>query len=253
MERKRKINRKTFAAIRNFLEYAAMIGIFLVFMSIAFPNLFSVIRSGDLSRIEDYLQARSGPVTALFLGIMQFVQLLTIVLPGLAIRMASGALLGSIRGTLTCYISYLLAHTAVFSLSRKLHYQPEEADEELENIEKKKGFARTLVQKVLRGNDPLVWMVIIAIAPTFPKGVIPYVGARTSLSFKEFLLADAAGSLLPFFIDCTAGSLAISGNFAGTLLIFAPLWIITGLIYWKQDSVSAVAARLFRRTGDKEG
>ena len=243
MKQRKKLDRRTAQVIRNILEYAVMIGIFLLFMSIAFPNLLSVMRSGSLSRIEEYLQARSGPVTALFLGIMQFVQLFTIVLPGLAIRMAAGALLGGIRGFLVCYFSYLLAHAVAFHLSRRFRYMPED---ELESIEKNPGFTRVLTEKILRGNDPAVWMVIIAIAPSFPKGIIPYVGARTKLSWKEFLAADAIGALLPFFIDCMAGSLAISGNLFGTILIFAPLWIITALVYWKQDEISLLADRFLR-------
>ncbi len=240
-----KINRQTAAAIRNFLEYAAMIGIFLLFVSFAFPNLLTVMRSGDLEQIENYLQSHSGPAEALFLGLMQFIQLLTIVLPGLAIRMAAGALLGGFRGFLVCYFSYLLAHAVIFTLSRRFRYQPKE---ELENIEKTPGFTRNLAHKILRGNDPAIWIVIISIAPTFPKGVIPYMGARTKLSLKTFLIADAVGALLPFITDCMAGELAIDGNFAGSVLIFAPLWIITAVIYWKQNEISGIAARLFHRS-----
>ena len=88
-------------------------------MRFAFPECYAALKNGDPEALHDFLSQGKTWKTLIVLFILQFVQIISIVLPSPPIHIAGGMVAGTLRAFATCHVSYCLANLTVFVLARK--------------------------------------------------------------------------------------------------------------------------------------
>ena len=194
---------------------ALVLGLFYAAFVKAMPDLWPVLRSGNEAQIEAYLSTAGSLSGLLCTAMLQFLQVVSIVLPGAPIQIAAGIVYGVWKGAAVCYVSYVSANLAVFRAARRM-------ESLLDRLAP--GNRRGLLQKVrfLSQSDMPAYMTAMAcIIPVVPNGIIPYAAAKTSMRFWQFAAAVAAGSAMPIFVMCLIGGRILAGEYLLAVAVFA--------------------------------
>ncbi|WP_343210340.1 TVP38/TMEM64 family protein [Anaerolentibacter hominis] len=189
------------------------------FVSIVAPDLIPLLEHGNEQEIENYLR-NAGNLGYIFLALLQFLQIVTVVFPGSPIHIVAGLLYGVIIGTLLCLISHIAANLFVFLLSRKLGSLidgmfPAKSNGRFETM-------------LLHTKDPAYTVFLACLIPMVPNGMIPHIAAKTEITLKEFTLAVACGSFPSIFIFVFCGRLLLQGHFilAGVLAVLELIGVL---------------------------
>lgn len=194
---------------------AACIGVLfgLVYLAFlrSFPELLPLLESGDEEAIAAYLGGQNQFTGIISTFLLQFIQPVSIVLPGAPIQIAAGIVYGTLKGFLICYLANIVANMTVFYVARVLRSKVEQ-------------FASRMSSKINfleNAQYPVYMSAMACLVPVVPNGIIPYASARTRMRFHEYLLAVALGSFFPILIMCAIGKQILSGEylFAAVLLI----------------------------------
>ena len=94
--------------------------VFLLYRSFGtmIPGLLTVLKSGNEKQIEAYLADAGRWDGFLCTVLLQFLQVVSIVIPGMPIQIAAGAVYGMFRASLFCYVGYVGANIVVFTVAR---------------------------------------------------------------------------------------------------------------------------------------
>lgn len=222
------------------LLFIAVIGgiIYIALRSII-PGFIETLRNGDRSDIERFLRD-SGTVKGMILTVLlQFMQIVSIVFPGMPIQIAAGIIFGVFRGFLLCLIGNVAANCAVFAVARRLG---DRLNRLLDTQYKTGKFSF-----MNNAGHPGFVVFISCLMPLLPNGIIPYLAARTKLSFRSFALAVLFGGMPGIFMFCAIGSSILEGQYltVGIICLLALAVII--LLYWKQTAVVSFAYSVWNR------
>ena len=124
--------------------------IIAVGLKLVFPTLWDALKAGDEKGLEEFLKAAKGPKMLVFLFILQFVQIISIMLPSPPIHIAGGMVAGTLRAFTTCIISYTLANLFVFVCARKFHGK-------LNALESKENSKSSKLTEMLANSDLMCW------------------------------------------------------------------------------------------------
>ena len=192
-----------------------VLGLFYAAFVKAMPDLWPVLKSGSEPEMEAYLASADNAAGLICTALLQFLQVVSIVLPGAPIQVAAGIVYGVWKGSAICYVSHVSANLAVFAASRRLNSLMERLAP---------GGGKGLLQKVrfLSGAEMPAYMTAMAcIIPVVPNGIIPYAAARTPMKFRQFAAAVCAGSLMPIFVMCLIGGRILAGDYLLAAAVFA--------------------------------
>lgn len=217
------------------LRTLAVLGVLALFC-VLHPDLTKAIMDGDSDRIITELQNTSGVKTILFLSVLQVLQFVTIVFPGMPIHIAAGILLGPVPGFFTCYLSFLAANAGVFLRTRLSSTAP---NLKLPDSINRNGKARALIRRLTDEEGGMVRIVTVSILPFFPNGIIPYYAAATKMRGRDFLIGVAIGSPAPIITDCLIGYFFVSGHPFAAVLICAALFGAAALITVNQHRITS--------------
>lgn len=199
------------------LIYLGMIGLitFLICLSLKsiLPGFIKVIERGNQAEIEAYLRSFAGLRGMAIAFLLQFMQIVSVVFPGGPIQIAIGIVFGAFKGFLICHAGYLAASSLVFLSARKLG----------------RGLAALLplesersgrFSKIRDAKRPASMVFLFSVLPFLPNGLVPYVAAKTRISFFRFFAAVYLGSLPALLFLCGVGNALVAGNFlfAGILV-----------------------------------
>ncbi len=176
---------------------------------------FWFLRGIEPTQIEAWLE-KAG-IWAPLVYIITYVVATVFILPSTALNLTGGALFGSFLGTLWTSIAAILAAIVSFTFTRTI--------------------GRELVAKKLAGSLKAMdaelsqggWMYIFSIRllPIIPYGLVNFAAGLTSVSFRDYLLGTALGTVpgvLPFVMLGSSGLRAFK---TGEIL---PLMFAVGLI-----------------------
>lgn len=190
---------------------AALYGlVYLAFLRSA-PELLPLLKGGDEEAIAAYLGSQNEFTGIISTALLQFIQPVSIVLPGAPIQIAAGIVYGTLKGFLICYIANALANGVVFYLARVLRQKIENVVSRLSNR----------INFLQNAQYPVYMSAMACLVPVVPNGIIPYAAARTRMKLSEFLTAVLAGSFFPILIMCAIGKQILHGEylFAAILLV----------------------------------
>ena len=188
------------------------------------PGLIPLLKEGDGEKIADYLAQETGIKGVIAVILLQMIQVVSIVLPGMAIQVAAGLIYGWLQGFLMCYFGFVLSNLLIFMFARRM------GSGRLKDVSM--GRTSQWLMEKLNGTKPQFIVVIANMVPAIPNGVIPFIAAKTSITAKEYVIAVAMGSWLQILTSCMAGQFIIQGKwmFTGIALAFQILVIVIILI-----------------------
>ena len=209
------------------------------------PDLLPVLRRGNEAEIEAYLRKHTSIGGMISTAVLQFIQVVSIVLPGAPIQIAAGIVYGSLRGFLICFFSYMAANAAVFYAARRL-------DNRLDKffpLERGKLMDRV---RFLKDSDMPIYMTSMAcMIPLVANGIVPYAAASTKMTMKQFLLGVALGCWMQILVMCAIGGRILSGDYLIAILFFVISLVIVLLMMRFRTQVMNFARRISNwfRTG----
>ena len=188
------------------------------------PGLIPLLKEGDGEKIADYLAQETGIKGVIAVILLQMIQVVSIVLPGMAIQVAAGLIYGWLQGFLMCYFGFVLSNLLIFVFARKM------GSGRLREVSM--GRTSQWLMEKLNGTKPQFMVVIANMVPAIPNGVIPFIAAKTDITAKEYVTAVAMGSWLQILTSCMAGQFIIQGKwmFTGIAIAFQCLVIVIILL-----------------------
>lgn len=211
--------------------------IIAVGLKLVFPTLWDALKAGDEKGLEEFLKAAKGPKMLVFLFILQFVQIISIMLPSPPIHIAGGMVAGTLRAFTTCIISYTLANLFVFVCARKFHGK-------LNALESKENSKSSKLTEMLANSDPWIVVILACMVPIVPNGIIPYAAAQTPMKKSTFAASVFVGGFVPTFLLCAIGSNIMQADYPLILLLVSIDIICMWQVYDHKDDVVRIMKRI---------
>ena len=191
------------------------------------PGLIPLLKEGDGEKIADYLAQETGIKGVIAVILLQMIQVVSIVLPGMAIQVAAGLIYGWLQGFFMCYFGFVLSNLLIFVFARKM------GSGRLREVSM--GRTSQWLMEKLNGTKPQFMVVIANMVPAIPNGVIPFIAAKTDITAKEYVTAVAMGSWLQILTSCMAGQFIIQGKWMFTGIAIAFQCLVIVIILLKRD------------------
>ncbi|NLG03876.1 MAG: TVP38/TMEM64 family protein [Clostridia bacterium] len=211
---------------------------FLLYQSFGsmLPGLIKVLKSGNDKQIAEYLNSIGTWDGMLCVVLLQFIQVLSVFIPGMPIQIAAGAVYGAVKATILCYFGYVTANIVVFCVARRLGTSFFEKS----HIKLSNQWMEDKMKKI----NPAFVVMLGCLMPAVPNGMIPYLAANTELTKKNFTISVALGSFLPIVISCMAGHFLLSGDYLFSIISILVLWVLIIVLIKKQEAVIKVFGRI---------
>lgn len=181
-----------------------------ILLTRVFPGLFDVLKSSDKAQIEAYIKQEGEWKGLICIVLLCILQVISVILPGWAIQMASGAIYPWFEAFVVCFVSFVFANYLVFIVVRRL-------GNNIEGIVKTGRRTDWLTDKLNTANPALV-VLLAGLIPGVPNGIMPYLAARTNITKRNFLIAVAAAAWMQILLNCIAGHFLASGEYLFTVL-----------------------------------
>lgn len=220
----------------------------LVYISVesVLPGVIKVLANGTDNDVQEYLRQFNdikGYAVGFFL---QFIQIITIILPSIPIQIATGIVFGVWRGFLVCFLGYISANAVIFILVRKLGSSLEKilptAIDKAKNTKKKNA--------ILDSEHPAFMVFLATTFPILPNGIIPYVAAKTRVRFTSFMAAVSVGCVPTILTLCAVGKKIIKGDLLSAALYVLPLLLFFLVMFWQQKNLIKLYTKLFKAVSD---
>ncbi len=194
-----------------------------------FADLFRMLRRGDRDEIGEYLnrQGQLGGMIAVFF--ISILQVISIVIPGMAIHISAGLILGWWRAFLSSYLGFVFGNVLVFRTARRL-------GNTLQDLMPKENNRSWLTRKINSASAGFV-IALACLVPGVPNGIIPYIAARTNLSLKKYSFAIAVTCWVQILCNCCAGHFLIRGEFLYMVLSFAVQILLIIIVARNKDYI----------------
>jgi uncharacterized membrane protein YdjX (TVP38/TMEM64 family) len=219
--------------------------VYLAFVKMM-PDLIPVLEKGNEVEIEDYLRSSNSFIGLIALALLQFLQVISILIPGAPIQIAAGIVYGVVKGFFICHISYTLSNLTVFLFARKFGSSMSEKGP----VDVSKKLAK--FNLFINGRSPAYITMLACLIPLMPNGIIPYAAARTRICTKNFTLAVYVGSFIPIFVMCSIGSRILQGDFLFATLIFAAFITLVVILYRLRDTILDIMLEILNRHNQKK-
>lgn len=227
-------NRHRSARQTRLLQGAILLVMFAAF-GLSHPDLMRAIMDGNADGIIAALEEASKIRAAIFIAVIQVLQFVTIVFPGMPIHIAAGILLGPVTGFLACYLSFLLGNALVYSWLRRSGAGKRNVT--LPAKIKMNRKAAKIIDRLTQEEGGTIRIVMVSILPFFPNGIVPYYAASMKISGKAFLAGVAVGSPVPIITDCLAGHLLLHGHIFLAVLISAALFAVAFFLGLHEEEI----------------
>ena len=179
------------------------------------PTLIQLLKDGEAEEISSFLRSQ-GKIGMVILIALQILQTITIVFPGIPIYVAAGLVYGKFWGTVICYLTYVISNCAVFLFARKMGGISEQI---LSSRKKKKDSEEYATSLLQRTKYPGYITAALCVIPVVPNGLVPYIAAKTEITFKRFLLAIMVGCFPGILLFIWCGSLILDGHLLELIVI----------------------------------
>lgn len=203
----------------------AALGLVCLVVKQTMPDLLTLLRDADEAALEAYLSRDMSLSGIICMALLQMIQVWSIVISGIVIKVAAGVVYGTWRAFLICQLSSTLAHCISFALCQRLdryleHFLPDQSAEKL-----------TLIT---HAEHPAYMVVTLGFLPIIPNGIISIAASRTKLRLWQFALAMLCGSSFGTFVYCWLGSSLVQGNWLGSALLVA-LMLLIAVLLWRNE------------------
>ena len=219
------------------LFFTAVVAIILLSLNAILPGFFDVLEHGNQEELISYIRSFGsvGGVALAFL--LQFVQIVSIFFPGGPIQVAIGVVFGTLEGFIICHVGYLLANIAVFFSARRFGNR---IDQLFSGGEPNSARFRFLTE----AKHPGFVVALSCLIPLLPNGLVPYIAARTKITFLQFLIAVFLGSIPTLLLLNAIGNKLLHGDYSKVILLVVLLVGGVLLLYLFRNRIFAFGDRL---------
>ncbi len=205
------------------------------------PDFFSVLEHGNNMEIQEYIKSSGDVQGVIYTALLQFVQVVSIVFPGLPIQVAAGVLFGTFLGFIICHLSFVAANVCVFLVARRLgHRITKFLDSGTKSETNKFG-------KMISDSEYPGFMVILGcLIPLLPNGIIPYMAARSHLTWKKFAVCVYIGSFPTILVLCSVGKNILAGDFKQVIWLCALLFVFIAVLYVNREKIIEFGGRFYK-------
>ena len=149
-----------------------------------------------------------------------------LVLPSTVLNLAGGALFGPWLGSLWTTVGALVAAVVAFGFTRTVGR---------ELVEKRlAGYWQAIDAEIRKGG--MVYMFSIRLLPVIPYGLVNFAAGLTSISWKDYVIGTALGTLpgvLPFVLLGSSGlTLSLTGDLVPLVVALTLIGMLVGGATW---------------------
>lgn len=210
---------------RNMWLPAILLLVMLVFIVTLVVDLVPILAQvlkdrNDESKMVSYIDAYGAKGTFLIVG-LQALQVIVAVIPSAAIQVLAGLCYGIWGGAALCLFGYVLGNILVFVALRQFGKVlgplfSKRAKKEEAAVKKKGWFNLQSIGNMQNPQRAAFWLHLI---PGIPNGILPYLFARSKITFLQYLVAMIAGCG-PSVLICTwLGERLSKGDWKMALII----------------------------------
>ena len=193
----------------------------------SFRSLLPLIQEGDTDAIVTYLSGEDAIMGMVSVALLSALQVASVFIPGMAIHIAAGVLYNGWKAFFLCYGGFVGGNMAVFYFVRRL------GKGSPYNINL--GTVGTKIMDLLNAAPPMFMVSTAFMIPGVPNGIVPYVAAKSGLTYRQYFIGTAIGSWMQILASCMAGNFLIRGNIMFSVIAISIQWVALALVIWKRD------------------
>jgi len=171
-----------------------------------------------IADVEHY--GADGPI---LLGLLQMIQVFSIIIPGPPVTILCGLVLGTWVGGLVSMTGVILGNFTVFYLVRTFRRGKTPF---IDKYTKNKFFTSISAYK---DQHPRLIIFILYLIPIIPNGVLPYIFANTKIRTRDYLISLVLGTIPGVFLLTFLGQTIADENYTITLIITGIIFTAVGL------------------------
>lgn len=204
--------------------FAIVLAIILLSLNAILPGFADVLQRGDQQELVRYIRGFGsfGGVVLAFL--LQFVQIISIFFPGGPIQIAIGVVFGTLWGFIICHAGYVFANIVVFFSARRLGNR-------LDQLFSESGRKESRFRFLTEAQHPGFVVALSCLIPLLPNGLVPYIAARTKITFWQFLLSVYLGSIPTLLMLNAIGNKLLHRDYLMVVLLGGGLVLGVALLY----------------------
>jgi len=217
-------------------SFVVVLAIILLSLNAILPGFSDVLERGDQDELVQYIRGFGGLGGVALAFLLQFVQIISIFFPGGPIQVAIGIVFGTFLGFLICHLGYVLANIVVFFSVRRLGNR---LDQLFSNNKEKESRFRF----ISNSEHPGFIVALSCLIPLLPNGLVPYIAARTKITFWQFLLSVYLGSIPTLLMLNAIGNKLLHGDYLMVALLGGALVLGVALLYLLRKRIFALVDR----------
>ena len=231
-----KDNKNFFQKYGRLLLLIAVIVLAVILVWAAFgdtvPTYFRLLKEGDEGAIENYVARESAWKGVATIFLLSLLQVVSIVLPGFAIQIASGTIYGWWRALLMCYSGFIIGNILVFSVVRRM-------GSEIRGFAPSKKEQTSWIKNRMKTTEPGFAVALLNLIPLIPNGIIPYVAAGSSISLSGYTKAIMVTAWEQILLNCLAGQFLKNGQYGFMIGVIGFQILLVIIVAWKRDAIMA--------------
>ena len=214
-----------------------VLAIILLSLNAILPGFVDILEHGDQQEIISYIRGFSsvGGIALAFL--LQFIQIISIFFPGGPIQIAIGVVFGTFGGFFICHTGYVLANLAVFFSARRLGNRLDQLFSNGKNSSSRFRF-------ITEAHYPGFVVALSCLIPLLPNGLVPYIAARTKITFGQFFVSVYLGSIPTLLLLNAIGNKLLRGDYLTMALLGGLLILGVALLYLFRGRIFALLDRV---------
>lgn len=191
------------------------------------PYLFKLLREGKPEKIETFLAKQGRWKGLLVIYFFSIIQVVSIIIPGMAIQVAAGVIYGWWEAFIVCYLGFVTGNCLVFLFARRIgsgftdHFVAKQKD--------------SWLMSKINSTKPEFVFGMACLIPGIPNGIIPYIAATSKIRAVGYAAAVATTSWLQIVLNCMAGAFLMSGEYLFMILSFAAQIALIAIMIWKRN------------------
>ena len=214
--------------------FAVVLAIILLSLNAILPGFADVIQRGDQQELIAYIRGFGSVGGVVLAFLLQFVQIISIFFPGGPIQIAIGVVFGTLWGFIICHMGYILANLVVFLSARRLGNR-------LDQFFSKEGGTDSRFRFLTDSEHPAYVVALSCLIPLLPNGLVPYIAARTKITFKQFAISVYIGSIPTLLMLNAIGNKLLHGDYLNVALLGGALVLGVTLLYVFRKRIFALA------------
>ncbi len=224
--------------------FAVVLSIILLSFNAILPGFADELQHGDQQELVRYIRGFGSVGGVLLAMLLQIVQIISIFFPGGPIQVAIGVVFGTLWGFVICHVGYVLANIAVFFSARRLGNR-------LDQLFSASNASESRFRFLTESQHPGFVVALACLIPMLPNGLVPYIAARTKITFWQFFFSVYLGSIPTLLMLNAIGNKLLHGDYLSVALLGAVLVIGVALLYLFRKRIFALVDHLHDKRDER--